>query len=298
MDGAGLNILVLVCPVHDCLNPVKIAEGARSVLASSLRWMLNPCDAFALEAALRVKDRSAGTRVLLLSMSPPEGEKVLRECIAAGADEAIRLWDPLLERSDPYATARALVGAIRLFPADLVLAGARRSDLEQGQVGPMVAEMLGMPQITAAREIHWEPGGQELHVVKRTRGHRFCLSCPLPALVTMEKGIPLRYPRLRDRKRASLASIRMLGLEQIGLSAEAAGAAGSLVEVERITPPKPLRRSALAASVSTLSTAARLQRILAGGVQAPRESKIRECRDAGSVEKVVEDMIKEKIVML
>lgn len=298
MNRAGLDILVLVCPIHDCLNPVKIAQNGKSVLASSLRWVMNPCDAFALEAALAVRDRAAGTRVLALSMSPPEGEKVLRECLAAGADEAVRLWDDALEGSDPYATASVLAAAIRLFPADLVLAGARRGDLEQGQVGPMVAEMLGIPQVSAVREIRWQPGEQDLQAVKRAAGHLIRLSCPLPALVTMERGHPLRYPRLHDRKRANRASLRVLGLAQLGLGRQEAGIAGSLVEIERITPPKPSRRSALAASVSTMSTAARLQRILSGGVQSPKESKIHPCRDAASVEKVVEHMIKEKIVIL
>ncbi len=298
MDRAELSILVLICPIHDCLNPVKIAENAKSVLASSLRWVINPCDAFALEAALRIRDRAAGTRVVVLSMSPAEGERVLRECLAAGANEAIRLWDDSLQGSDPYATARALAGAIRLFPSDLVLAGAKRADLEEGLVGPMAAEMLGIPHITAAREVQWQPGGQDLQVVKRAGGHMLRLSCPLPALVTMEKGLPLRYPSLRDRKRAGRAPIRLLGPAQTGLNEQESGTAGSLVEIERITPPKPTRRSALAASVSTMSTAARLQRILAGGLQGPKESKIRECRDAGSVEKVVEHMIKEKIVIL
>lgn len=298
MDRSGLSILVLICPIHDCLNPVKIAENAKSVLPSSLRWILNPCDAFALEAALRIRDRATGTRVLALSASPPEGERVLRECLAAGANEAVRVWDDVLEGSDPYATARILAGATRLFPVDLVLAGARRADLEEGLVGPMTAEILGIPQITAAREIHWQPGAQDLQVVKRAGGQRLRLSCPLPALVTMEKGFPLRYPRLRDRLRADRAPILLLGLGQTGLTEHEAGMAGSLIEIERITPPKPTRRSALAASVSTMSTAARLQRILAGGLQGPRESKIRECRDAESVEKVVEHMIKEKIVIL
>lgn len=298
MNRAGLDVLVLVCPIHDCLNPVKIAQNGKSLLASSLRWVMNPCDTFALEAALGVRDRTTGTRVLALSMAPPEGEKVLRESMAAGANDAVRLWDDSLEGSDPYATARVLAAAIRLFPADLVLAGARRADLEEGQVGPMVAEMLGIPLVTAAREIHWQPGEQDLQVVKRAAGHIIRLSCPLPALVTMERGLPLRYPRLRDRKRAVRASIRVLTPTQIGLGQEAVGSASSLVEIERITPPKPTRRSALAASVSTMSTAARLQRILAGGLQSSKESKIRDCRNAGSVEKIVEDMLKEKIVIL
>lgn len=297
-DRSGLSILVLVCPVHDCLNPVRIAPGAKSLLASSVRWILNPCDAFALEAALRIRDRPTGTRILVLSMSPPQGEGVLRECLAVGADEAVRVWDIAWEGSDPYATARVLARTIRLFPADLVLAGEKRADLEEGQVGAMVAEMLGIPQVTAAREIHWEPGGQDLHVVKRARGHIVRLSCPLPILVTVEKGFPLRYPRLRDRRRAVRAPIRLLHSSQIGLGENEAGPTGSLVEVERITPPKPTRRSALAASVSTMSTAARLQSILAGGLQSPRESKIRACRDPSSVEKAVEDMLKEKIMIL
>ncbi|MEW6440589.1 MAG: electron transfer flavoprotein subunit beta/FixA family protein [bacterium] len=298
MKREGLRITILVSAVHDCLNAVAIEPGGKNIRASSLRWILNPADAFALEAALRLRERIQGTRIRAVTVGPPEWEKVLRECLAVGTDEAVRIWDPAFAESDSYATAFILAAALRSEPADLILAGWRRADLEHGQVGPMIAEMLGLPQVTAAREILPAQGNRELLVRKRVPGHTLKLSCSLPALLTVEKGPVLRYPKFIDRRKARSLPVRFLDPAALGLDAGQAGASGSLTRLERITPPKPSKRSALGSTVGGMSTAARLQRIMAGGLQEKKESKIWECKDKRSVERVVEHMVKEKILSL
>ncbi len=295
MNNRGLEVVVFIAPVHDCLNPVAIEPGGKGIVRSSIRWILNPYDAFALEEALRFRDAVTGTRICAMTMAPPASEEVIRECLAVGADEAIRIWDDPMEGSDPHATASVLAAALRKRSFDLVLCGRRRADLEDGQVGPALAEFLGLPQVTGIRKIL--PGQDRNHVLlhKRIPGYLTKLSCPLPAVVTVEKGQVLRYPRHADRRRARKAGITTLDLEAIGLSEDVVGASGSINRLERFTPPKPTRRSAMASAAGSMTAAARLQRIMGGGVQEKKDSKIWECRDEESTKKVAEHMVKEKM---
>ncbi len=298
MSGSGLEIVVLVAPVHDCLNPVTIEPGGTGIAPSSLRWVLNPADAFALEEALGFRDAVPGTRISAMTMSPPDSEGVLRECLAVGADVCLRIWDDRMAGSDPFATATVLAAALRRRSFDLVLCGWRRADLEYGQVGPALAELLGVPQVTGTRGILAGQDARHILLHKRIPGYLMKVACPLPAMVTVEKGQALRYPRYADRRRARKAQIPILGLETLGLSDKQVGAWGSANQLERFTPPKPTRRSAMASAAGTMTAAARLQRIMGGGVQQKKDSKIWECRDRQSVEKVTEHMLKEKMILL
>lgn len=296
MSLKGLEIVVLIAPVHDCLNPVKIEPGGKRIDPSSLRWILNPYDAFALEEALCIRDVTPGSRVRAMAVASSDSEEVLRGCLAAGADDAVRIWDKGMEGSDSYATATVLAAALRKQPFDLLLCGWRRADLEHGQVGPALAEVLDLPQVTGARKI--EPTEKEapIRVHKRVPGYLTKLSCPLPALVTMEKGRVLRYPSLAGRHRAARAEIPCLGLDSLGLREENVGASGSTTKLERFTPPKPTRRSAMASTAGKMTAAARLQRIMGGGVQERKDTKIWECPDKPSTQKVAEHMVNEKLI--
>lgn len=298
MKREGLNVVVLIAPVHDCLNPVTIDPGGKGIVPSSLRWIMNPYDAFALEEAMLLRDRVPGTRITVMTMAPPDSECILRECLAVGADEGVRIWDDRMEDSDPYATARVLVAALQKRTFDLLVSGWRRADLENGQVGPLLADLLGLPQVTGARKIEPARDDDRFLVTKRIPGFLTRLSCPLPSLITMEKGQALRYPRHADRLRAAKAGILVLDLEAIGLSEDVVGIPGSINRLERFTPPKPTRRSAMASAAGTMTAAARLQRIMGGGVQEKKDSKIWECPDEGSVKKVAEHIVKEKMIVL
>jgi electron transfer flavoprotein beta subunit len=296
MKGEVREIVVLVAPVHDCLNPVAIEPGGKGIVPASLRWILNPYDAFGLEAALRLRDSAPGARVTALMIGPPDTEGILRECVAVGADEALRIWDEHLEGSDPYARARALAAALQNRPFDLIVSGWRRADLEEGQVGPVLAEILDLPQVTGARRIESTRSKERILVHKRVPGYLTKLSCPLPAVVTLEKGQVLRYPKHAGRRRARKAELTTLDLQSLGLSEDAVGVAGSLTRVERFTPPKPTRRSAMASAAGKMTAAARLQRIMGGGVQEKKDSKIWECPDEPSARKVAEHIVKEKMI--
>ena len=179
MSAAGPEIVVLIAPVHDCLNPVKIEPGGKKIDPSSFRWILNPYDAFALEQALRIRDVIPGTRVRVMAMASSDSEQVVRGCLAVGADEAVRIWDDRMEGSDSYATARVLAAALGKQSFDLVLCGWRRADLEHGQVGPALAEILDLPQVTGARKIESADNNTRILVDKRVPGYLTKLVLPI-----------------------------------------------------------------------------------------------------------------------
>lgn len=298
MNRKGLEVVVLISPVHDCLNPVKIEPDGKGIAPSSMRWILNPYDAFALEEALQFRSAVPDTRIRVMTMASSDSEEIIRECLAVGADEAIRIWDDRMEGSDAYATASILAAALRKRPFDLVLCGWRRADLEHGQVGPALAEFLELPQVTGTRKILPGQHGKHILLHKRIPGYFTKVSCPLPAVITLEKGQVLRYPRHADRRRAWKSGITTLDLEAIGLTRDMVGTTGSITQVERFTPPKPTRRSAMASAAGRMTAAARLQRIMSGGVQDKKDSKIWECHDRESVRKVTERIVKEKMIIL
>jgi electron transfer flavoprotein beta subunit len=293
MNETGRNIVITVAPVHDCRNPVVLDPSRGRIDPASRRWVLNPPDMIALEQALRIRDRNPDFRILVVSIAPPSAEHALRECLAVGANEVVRVWGEGVEDADPQGLAVILAAVVRRRPFHLILGGWRRADVEHAQTGPMLAELLGLPQITCARGVEMGRDSNSIRVEKRIPGKMLTMSCSLPALVTMEKGPPLRYPRHPDRRRARKIPITGVDPGAIGL----AGVPPPLVLLERVTSPKPRRRSALGAAAG-IPVIARLQRILSGGAQEKKESTIRPCPDKASTLKTVEYLLKEKLVLL
>ncbi len=167
--------------------------------------VLNAADACAVEAAVRLKEQVGGT-VLALTLGPQDAEGALRAALAIGADEAVRLWHPAAVEWGPFTFAAALAASIQqVFPApDLVLCGDSASDWSSGVVGPALAELLDLPQITSVSHLSIrleEPGDESAEVLQVTRklerGYRELLAAQPPLLlaVTADLNEP-RYPSL------------------------------------------------------------------------------------------------------
>lgn len=294
MSGPGGAIVVTVAPVHDCRDsPVLDPSSRGGIEPSSLRRILNPPDTAALELALRLGSRVPGCRVRVVSVAPPSAEGALRECLAAGADEILRIWGEGIEEADAHGLGAILAAAIRRAPFLLVLAGWRRADVEHGQTGTILAELLGLPLVSCARSV--EPGRDAAHlrVEKRVPGTLLTISCPLPALVTVEKGPPLRYPRFPDRRRALRARIPVLDPAAVGLQE----IPRARVRVERLTPPKPRRRSSLG-DAGSMPAVARIRKIMSGGANARKENDLCPCPDGPAAAKIAARLLEEKLVRL
>lgn len=192
----GLKIIVLAKQVPDTRNVGKDAMKADgTVNRAALPAIFNPEDLNALEQALRLKDRYPGTTVTLLSMGPGRAADVIREGLYRGADQGFLLTDRAFAGSDTLATSYALACAIRkIREYDLIIAGRQAIDGDTAQVGPQVAEKLGLPQVTYAEAI-LEVKKQSFVVKRRLERGVETVECPLPGVVTVNSSAAPCRPR-------------------------------------------------------------------------------------------------------
>lgn len=196
----GLKIIVLAKQVPDTRNVGKDAMKADgTVNRAALPAIFNPEDLNALEQALRIKDQHPGSTVTLLSMGPGRAADVIREGLYRGADEGILLTDRAFAGSDTLATSYALACALRKIKTyDLIIAGRQAIDGDTAQVGPQVAEKLGLPQVTYAEEVK-EIKKKSFVVKRRLERGVETVECPLPGVVTVNSSAPACRPRNTKR---------------------------------------------------------------------------------------------------
>ncbi len=165
-----MNILLCVKQVPDTAD-IRIDPVKNVLIRKGVPSILNPFDSYALEAAARIKDRDPATKIVALSMGPAQADAVLRECLAIAADSAYLVSGRAFGGSDTLATSYILAEAIKLVsekegPFDAVFCGKQAIDGDTAQVGPEIAEHLGIPQVTYGLEA--EVAGDALHVRRET----------------------------------------------------------------------------------------------------------------------------------
>lgn len=209
-----MKIAVLVKEVPDLEALVKVAEGGKTVEVEKKRC-LNFFDEIAVEAALRVK-QTAGAAVYAVSAGAGTGLEGLRRALAMGADAAFLVDDPLLAEADPLTVARALAAVCRREGFDLVLAGRQATDDEAGLVGPMTAELLGIPCVVGVTSLDVEDG--TVRVSRETDRGSEVLRAPLPSVLTAEKGLcEPRVPQVMGLMKAMKAQVPRATLADLGV---------------------------------------------------------------------------------
>jgi electron transfer flavoprotein beta subunit len=186
---------------------LRVNDRGTWIRDSDASFELNEPDAYALEEALRLKEKHGG-EVVVCSAGPARASQVIREALARGADRAIHVESDSLATADAFTVADALAAAIREETVDLVLTGLQSDDQGFGQVGVVLAEKLGMPHATIIMEVQVTDGG--LKVKRELEGGWFqWMSLPLPALLTIQSGInQLRYATLKGIMGAKKKEIR------------------------------------------------------------------------------------------
>ncbi|MEE1103224.1 MAG: electron transfer flavoprotein subunit beta/FixA family protein [Alistipes sp.] len=230
----ALKIVVLAKQVPDTRNVGKDAitpEG--TVNRAALPAIFNPEDLNALELALRLKEQREGSKVYILSMGPQRAADIIREAMFRGADGGYLLSDRKFAGSDTLATSYALSCALRKIGADIIFAGRQAIDGDTAQVGPQVAQTLGLPQVTYAEEILQV---EDSSIVVRRRLERGVevVETPLPAVLTVNYSAPAVRPqnaRLIMKYKHSMTSSEMRANEH-SLSANLASARDYLQIVE------------------------------------------------------------------
>jgi electron transfer flavoprotein beta subunit len=211
-----MKIAVLVKEVPDLEALVKVAEGGKSVEVEKKRC-LNFFDEIAVEAALRAKQAAGGT-VYAVSAGAGTGLDAVRRALAMGADAAFLVDDPALQGADSLTVARALAAVCKREGFDLVLAGRQATDDEAGLVGPMVAELLGIPCVVGITLLEVKDGAAR--VCRETDRGNETLSAPLPALLTAEKGLcEPRVPQVMGLMKAMKAQVPKASLAELGVEA-------------------------------------------------------------------------------
>ncbi len=180
------NIIVLAKQVPDTRNVGKDAMKADGTInRAALPAIFNPEDLNALEQALRIKDANPGTTVTILTMGLPRASEVIREAMYRGADGGIVLTDRVLGGADTLATSYSLACAVKKFGNyDLIIGGRQAIDGDTAQVGPQIAEKLGIPQITYAEEI-LDITPEKITIKRRLENGVETLRAPLPCVVTV-----------------------------------------------------------------------------------------------------------------
>jgi len=186
---------------------VRLDDAKTWVRDQDANFEMNEPDAYALEEALRLKEKHGG-EVVVCSAGPARVSQVLREALARGADRAVHVKDDALARADAFVVAEALAGAMREERFDLVLTGLQSDDHGYAQVGVLLAEKLGVAHATIIMEVQVADGG--LRVKRELEGGWFqWVAMPLPALLTIQSGInQLRYATLKGIMAAKKKEIR------------------------------------------------------------------------------------------
>jgi electron transfer flavoprotein beta subunit len=259
---------ILVCvkqtPVSD---KIAVDEKTGCIIREGVESAINPFDEFALEEAVRTKEKLPGSTVTALTMGPPQAEAVLRECIARGADSAYHLCDRAFAGSDTWATSYTLALAIRKIaetggPIGLVFCGKQTNDSDTGHIGPQIATWLDWPGAAFIRKI---PHVDENIVRAERLMEDGCdlLEMPLPAVLSVIKEINTpRIASLRGRLAAKKAVITKLGPADIGADASKLGAASPTSVVRCFTPPKKVSSAVKIEGADSGEKAAKLARIL------------------------------------
>jgi electron transfer flavoprotein beta subunit len=187
----GYKIIVLAKQVPDTRNVGKDAMKADgTVNRAALPAIFNPEDLNALEQALRIKDQFPGTTITLLTMGPGRAAEIIREGLFRGADDGILLTDRAFAGSDTLATSYAIGQTLKKYGNyDIIIAGRQAIDGDTAQVGPQVAEKLGIPQITYAEEIQAIEKGK-VTVKRRLERGVEVVKCPMPLVITVNSSAP------------------------------------------------------------------------------------------------------------
>lgn len=225
-----MNIIVCVKQVPGTTE-VKINKETNTIIREGVESIINPFDTYAIEEGIRIKEKTGG-RVIVLSMGIPSVAELLRETIALGVDEAILLSDKAFAGADTLATSYTLsMGIRKIGEFDLVICGKQAIDGDTAQVGPSLAEKLGIPHTTYVRKIEEVRQGY-IRCQRLTDDGYEVIEMPLPAVITVVKEInEPRLPSLKGMMKAKKAVIPVWTADDIGVDRNLCGLKGSPTQV-------------------------------------------------------------------
>lgn len=249
-----MKILVCVKQVPDT-NEVKIDPVKGTLIRDGVPSILNPDDANALEAALAYKDENPDTVIAVLTMGPPQATYMLRECLAMGADEAYLLSDRTFGGADTCATSTTIAAGIKKVEGvDVIFAGRQAIDGDTAQVGPQVAQRLGLPVVTYVQDIKLEEGKATVH--RQMEDGYEVIEVQTPCVLTAVKELnEPRYMSICGIVDAYKKDITVWNHIDVELDPKDCGLNASPTQVFRsFTPPPKGKGEMLSGSVSEMAS--------------------------------------------
>ncbi|MBP5663254.1 MAG: electron transfer flavoprotein subunit beta/FixA family protein, partial [Bacteroidales bacterium] len=226
-----MKIVVCIKQVPDTTE-IKINPATGTLIRDGVPSIMNPDDKGGLEMALRLKDQY-GAEVTVITMGPPQADAILREAFAMGVDRAILLTDRAFAGADTLATSNALAGALRCLDYDLVIGGRQAIDGDTAQVGPEMAEHLGLPQISYVTGLEYD-GKNTLTVKKETEEGYQMLSVEMPCVLTvLATANKARYMTVSGIMDAFEKEVEIWTAAKIDIAPEKLGLKGSPTRVKK-----------------------------------------------------------------
>jgi len=237
-----MKVLVLAKHVPESTATIKVKPDGSGIEPAGVKFVMNPFCEFAVEAALQFKEKNAaaGVEITVLTLGPAAAVEVIRTAYAMGVDNGIHLFDPLFDGLDELATARVIAAAVKDGGFELILAGKHAIDYDSGQVGPALAEFLGIPHVGAVTGIQWGADFKAATVRRRIEGAEEVVEIRLPALLTIDKGLcEPRYPSLPGLMKAKKRPVDTRNAAALGLSAADLSRENLGTWMGQFAPPPP-----------------------------------------------------------
>jgi electron transfer flavoprotein beta subunit len=229
-----VKVLVCLKQTPDTEATIKITGDGKGIEEQNIKWVMSPYDEFAVEEAIRLKEKKGGETVVV-SMGPDRAVEAMRTALAMGMDRGVHCWDPAFAGSDALATAKILAAVVKKENPDLILCGRQAIDFDQAQVPAFLAELLGLPQVYMAAKIDLQDG--KAVVNRRIEGGEEIVETSLPAVITCDKGLnEPRYASLPGIMKAKKKEVKKFTLADSGLAASDVGAGGAKLKVIQYLP--------------------------------------------------------------
>lgn len=262
-----MNILVCVKQVPDTTE-IKIDPVKNTLIRDGVPSIVNPFDGYALEAAARIKDKNPDTKIVVLSMGPPQATAALKECLAIAADKAYLVSGRTFGGSDTLATSYILYNAVKKVEElegakfDAIFCGKQAIDGDTGQVGPEMAEHLGIAQITYSAGVDCRDG--QVQVCREVDDGWEIIGADMPVVITVNKTqTEPRMATLMSKMAANRAVIQELHCaDVVGMDMERVGLAGSPTKVKRTFTPERSKHGVKLEGMQAPDAARELVRLL------------------------------------
>jgi electron transfer flavoprotein beta subunit len=233
-----VNIVVTVKQVPDTWAEKKLDPADMTIDRKSVDNVMNEMDEYGVEEGLRIKEAHGG-EVTILTMGPEKAIEAIRKALSMGADKAVHLTDETLHGSDAIQTSAALAAVIKTLEADIVITSSEASDARGGVMGALLAEQLGLPQLTLARKVTVDPDARKVTIERQTDNGYAVVEAGLPVVIGVyEKINEPRYPSFKGIMAAKKKPLTTLSVADAGLSSVGLDSAATAVDTAVARPPK------------------------------------------------------------